>query len=68
MNQEHHDEQMQAARRDFQTLWHGKLLPRMRLFGIPKIFACAVLDIAWQAFRAGQKTGVADIQRNGSKV
>ena len=49
-NQIHHDEQMDAARAEFNRLWHGELLERMtflrvRISDFPKYE-----DVAWRTF------------------
>jgi len=57
MNQSHHDEQMQAARVEFEKLWADKLLPRVKSFGVKtanETWFC--YEAAWIAFRAGQQT------------
>lgn len=53
----HHTEQLEAARRDFERLWDTILIQRfhtMKVFPNANYIA-AMRDIAWQAFRAGQK-------------
>lgn len=54
MNLEHLNEQREAARRDFLTLWKQKLEPRAISLGIVSEKGLAMIqDIAWQAFIAG---------------
>jgi hypothetical protein len=55
MNQNHHNEQMEALRRDFEELWQCSLKERSRKLEIPDALSPATKDIAWQAFRASRK-------------
>lgn len=59
MNKLHHEEQMEAARRDFERVWEQKLFPRLQVMGkvTDNHTMGAFRDIAWTAFRAGQETG-----------
>lgn len=51
MQIEHHSEQMEAVRRDFNKLWTEKLERRARNMGTNDERALAfAMDIAWQAF------------------
>lgn len=57
MNLQHQQEQTEAARRDFEQLWHATLLPRLIALGRlpePRLMA-ALRDLAWHAFKAGLK-------------
>ena len=53
---EHHQEAMEAARRDFQALWATRLLPRIQSMSGPKSKAALDLlrDITWNAFHEGR--------------
>ncbi len=54
LRQIHHDEQMEARRRDFETFWSATVL-KLRQLKLPMLFWPAIKHIAWQAFRAAQK-------------
>lgn len=53
---QHHTEQMEAHRAEFQKLWQGELLPRIvSLGGTRSIREMATTkDIAWHAFKAAK--------------
>ena len=61
MNIEHETEQREAARVEFAQLWTEKLWPRAVALGAREQAHALVMDIAWQAFRAGQKSGTTPI-------
>jgi len=55
---QHHAEQMEAARRDFDRVFRSEILPRVEImFGKPAPRAVGMLmDACWHAFKAGQQT------------
>lgn len=56
MNQLHHDEQMEALRRDFAILWKEELLVQLHELGVfldSKL--PAIEHVAWNAYRLGIK-------------
>ena len=54
MNLEHHSEQMEAARRDFDKLWNEKLeLRAVNMGARDERTLSFAQDIAWQAFLHG---------------
>ncbi len=54
MNQDHHSEQMEALRKEFEELWATDLCSRWKLFDPDHSHMVAANDIAWQAFRYGK--------------
>jgi len=55
---QHHAEQMEAARRDFDRVFRSEILPRVAsLSSIPIPRLTPMLqDACWHAFKAGQQT------------
>lgn len=54
MNQNHHDEQMEAMRLEFFQLWDEKILSRLDSMHVAPNWHPAIQDIAWLAFRTGK--------------
>lgn len=54
MNAAHHQEQIEAARAEFQKLWHGDILKRMQLLRVPINDYPKYEDIAWRTFCAAK--------------
>ncbi len=46
----HHQEQMEARRRDFAIFWETIAKPALRDLQVPRLFWPAVQHIAWSAF------------------
>ncbi len=51
MNQQHHDEQMEALRRDFMEFWNGVALPMLKEQGATEREIGANMHAAWQQWR-----------------
>lgn len=55
IKQIHHDEQMEALRREFLALWKNELRRRAIRFGFDTTKKLAAMeDVAWQAFKAAK--------------
>ena len=54
MNPEHHAEQMEALRAEFQTVWES-LRPRLQFLRVKIADPPKHEDIAWRAFKAGKE-------------
>lgn len=61
MSQSHHQEQMEAARSEFQKLWHGNILKRMQSLRVPISDYPKYEDVAWKTFCAAKKINLTQI-------
>ena len=55
MNLKHHQEQMEAARAEFNNLWHLKIIPRLKILRVEIKDFPKCEDVAWLAFIESRK-------------